>query len=92
MHSHSYFITNIKYFHCDFITFLLNFYFEVTLFVVETTAVIIEVSQVVPFITIKTFRIINVNNTMYDYTIDVYCYHHHYFSVCALQFISFIYS
>ena len=69
---------------------LYNFYSEVTLFAVETIFVVIDISQIVPFILIQLLQIRLVNTTMHDYTINSYCCLHHYFTVCALQVISFI--
>ena len=68
-----------------------NFYFEVTLFFVETITIIIEVSQVVKFKSIQSFRIINNNTTIHDYRINYYCYRHHYFTVSEIQVITFIF-
>ena len=42
------------------------------------------------FIPIPPFRIPRVNTTMHYYTINIYCYLHHYFTVCSLQVIRFI--
>ena len=69
-----------------------NFCFEVTLFVVEIIGVTIQVRPFVLFKPILLFRIMHVNITMQDYTIDYYCYHHHQFTVCAFQVISSIVS
>ena len=74
----------------NYITFLLQFYFEVKIFVVEKIIVINRESQVVLFIPISPFRIIYVNITIHDFTINYYFYRHHYFTVFALQVISFV--
>ena len=91
MHSYSYFITEIYYLHCQFYHIptrmvILKWH----AFSAETTVILIEASQVVPFKPIQTVQLIHVNNTMHDYTINNYCYCCHYFTVGSLPVISFI--
>ena len=50
-----------------------DFYFEATLLIVETTVIVIKLSQAVMFIPIQPFRILHVNAMMYEYTIYHYC-------------------
>ena len=90
MHSNSYAITDISYLFIYSIKYYHNFYFEVTLFLVDSITVVIEVIQVVKFKPILLFKILRVNTKIFDYTIDKYFYRHSYFTVCALQVISYI--
>ena len=76
----------------DFITIILQFYPEVTLFVVKTILFVSKASQVVPCKTIQLFLILHDVFKIQAYTIDYYCYRHHYFALCELQVIRFIVS
>ena len=64
-----------------------NFYFEVTVFIDETFIIVIYLRHVVLFKPILSFRILYVNTTIHDYTINCYCYRHQYFTVYSLQVI-----
>ena len=64
------------------------FNFEVTLFSFETTVIVNASIQVVMFIRIHFSNLYMVINTINSNTIGYYCYHHHYFIVCALQLIN----
>ena len=67
-----------------------SFYFEVTLFFVETIVALNKVSQVVMFLRVQLFRILHHNTTIHAHMIGSYCYCRHYFTVCEFQVISFI--
>ena len=71
--------------------FYYSFYFEVTLFVVETIFVVNEASQVVPNKLIHLFLILHVNTIINAYMVDYYCYCCHTFTVFSLSVIFFIF-
>ena len=69
-----------------------NYYVEVTLLSVDTISVKIKENQVVKFILIQLFLIIQVNTTMHAFMINDYCNFYDYFTVFVLQVINFIVS
>ena len=73
-----------------FITLLIKNLLEVTLFIVEIIIVVRTVSKVVMFIRIYLFLFLHVDYYNACSYYFYYCYHNHYFIVCALWFISSI--
>ena len=53
-----------------------NFYFEVTLFVIETIIVLKLASQVFTFILIQYFLFVHINTTIHAHTLGYYYYRH----------------
>ena len=87
-YSHLYFITNIFYLHSLF------YQFPNTIFTLKSHSsllkivILIDGSQFSLFKLIQSFLIVHVNTPMHEYTINYYCYLHHYFTVCEVQVIS----